>query len=154
MFFDNSKNNQDEVVTRQLYRNVQLEFLVNIFKKVRKGRLKKFKINNNVLSFGSVGLKAIESGIVNKNQLESARKVLIRKTNRKIKIWINLVFNYSVTAKPLGTRMGKGKGKITHYCSKVSGGTIIFEVLGNNKKILINALKCCKIKLPIKTTIF
>jgi large subunit ribosomal protein L16 len=128
--------------------------LLKIFKKVGKGRLKKFKINNNILSFGSVGLKAVESGIINKNQIESARKILIRKTNRKVKIWINIVFDYSVTAKPLGTRMGKGKGKISHYASKVTGGTIIFEILGNNKKTLINALKYCKVKLPIKTTIF
>jgi large subunit ribosomal protein L16 len=128
--------------------------LLKLFKKVRKGRLKKFKINNNELSFGSVGLKALESGVINKNQIESARKILIRKTNRQIKIWINIVFNYSVTSKPLGTRMGKGKGKISHYCSKISGGTILLEVLGNNKKILTNALKFCKIKLPIKTTIF
>jgi len=128
--------------------------LLKIFKKVRKSRLKKYKINNNILNFGSIGLKTIESGVINKNQIESARKILIRKTNRKIKIWINIVFNCSVTAKPLGTRMGKGKGKITHYCSKVSGGTIIFEVLGNNKKTLISALKQCKIKLPIKRIIF
>jgi large subunit ribosomal protein L16 len=129
--------------------------LVQTFKKVRKSRLKKFTINtNNQLHFGILGLKAVESGIINKNQIESARKILIKKTNRKIKIWINLAFNYSVTAKSLGTRMGKGKGKITHICSKVSSGSTIFEILGNNKKILVNALKCSKIKLPIKTVIF
>jgi len=124
-------------------------------KKVRKQRLKKFKINkNNVLNFGIIGLKAAESGSLNKNQIESARKVIIKKMNRKVKLWITIGFNVSVTAKPLGTRMGKGKGKITHYCSKVSTGTTIFEILGNNKKLIINALKECKLKLPIKTVIF
>lgn len=117
--------------------------------------MKKFKINNtNTLNFGIIGLKAAESGSINKNQIESARKIIIKKTNRKVKIWINIVFNISVTAKPLGTRMGKGKGKITHYCSKVSAGTTIFEILGNNPKLINYALRECKLKLPIKTIIF
>lgn len=129
--------------------------MVKLFKKLRKSRLKKYKINtNNELHFGIVGLKAAESGIINKNQIESARKILIKKTNRKIRIWIKLVFYCSITAKSLGTRMGKGKGKITHLCSKVSMGNTIFEILGTNKTVLVNALKCSKLKLPIKTIIF
>ena len=50
--------------------------------------------------------------------------------------------------------MGKGKGKIHLWAAKIKGGSTIFEIAGANKKVIINALKYCKFKLPIKTKIF
>lgn len=123
------------------------------FKKIKKGSLKMFSFKNNILKFGSIGLKANQSGIVNLKQLESARQIITKNTKKKVKIWVKLFFNLSITIKPLGTRMGKGKGKINYWASRVSKGNIIFEVSGSNKKKIINSLIYCKKKLPIKTKI-
>ena len=52
--------------------------------------------------------------------------------------------------------MGKGKGSIDYWVTKISAGRILFEVsgiYGLNEQILINNLKSASQKLPIKTCI-
>jgi large subunit ribosomal protein L16 len=116
----------------------------------RKSRLKNFKYSSK-LNFGKFGLKALEAGSLNFKQIESARKVLSKKTERQSKIWVKISFNYALTKKSLGTRMGKGKGKITFFYAKIKKGCIIFEISGSNPQKLLFALKACQYKLPIKT---
>lgn len=123
------------------------------FKKIKKGSLKKFKLKNNNLTFGRIGLKAKESGIVNLKQLEAAKQIITKKTKKNVKIWVKLFLNLSITKKALGTRMGKGKGKINYWASNIAKGNILLEICGDNKKKIINGLKNCKKKLPIKTKI-
>ena len=50
--------------------------------------------------------------------------------------------------------MGKGKGRISHWASKVKGGDVLFEVCGINHNSILLALKTGAAKLPIKTKIF
>jgi large subunit ribosomal protein L16 len=126
--------------------------IFNNCKIFRKSKLKNFK-HNSKLDFGKFGLKALESGSLNFKQTESARKVISKKTERQSKIWVKISFNYLLTKKPLGTRMGKGKGKTTFFYAKIKKGSIIFEISGSNHKKTINALKACQYKLPIKTII-
>ena len=122
------------------------------FKKLKKGKLKNFSYNN-VLNFGCFGLKSMESGIISFNQLESARKILTKKTNRKIKVWKKISKNTVITKKSTGSRMGKGVGKFVCLKFKIKKDSIIFEIMGVNKKKLVNALKLCRYKLPVKTKI-
>ena len=123
------------------------------YKKIRKGVLKKLEYKMNSLNFGTVGLKAIESGIILLNQLESARQAINRKLNRKGKIWIRIYPNYPITRKPVEVRMGKGKGNVSHWGVKISAGTILFEIDGIAKNIAISAFQTGGAKLPIKTAI-
>ena len=122
------------------------------FKTMFKGKIKKFKFKNS-LKFGLVGLKSLQNGTLNFQQIESARKTIIKKTKRKVKIWIQPFLFLPVTKKPIGIRMGKGKGKFSHWITKISQGSLIFEICGSNKKLLILSLLICKSKLPIKTKI-
>ena len=48
------------------------------YKKVKKGKLKKFEFKANKLKFGTIGLKAKESGVISARQLESARQAIVR----------------------------------------------------------------------------
>ena len=98
------------------------------YKKIRKGVLKKLEYKMNSLSFGTIGLKAVESGIISYKQIESARQVIKRRLNRKGKIWIRIFPNYPITRKPIEVRMGKGKGQVSYWASKVIGGNILFEI--------------------------
>jgi large subunit ribosomal protein L16 len=124
------------------------------YKKTRKGKLKKLEFKANELKNGTIGLKAVKSGIINVKQLEAARQAITRKIKKKGKIWIK-IFPYSpITSKPTGIRMGKGKGQISYWGAKISGGTVIFEVCGINANTIIAALKTGGAKLPIKTKIF
>ena len=123
-------------------------------KKTRKGKLVKLEFKANSLKFGTIGLKAAESGIIRYKQLEAARQAIARKTKRKVKIWIRIFPDLPITSKPTGTRMGKGKGQIDHWGAKVRGGTVLFEVCGTNLNSILTAFRTGGAKLPIKTKIF
>jgi large subunit ribosomal protein L16 len=123
-------------------------------KKVKKGKLLQYKYKTTSLSFGILGLKAVESGIINVKQIEAARQAISRKTRRKTKIWIKVFPDIPITKKSTGIRMGKGKGTFSHWGARIRGGTVIFEVCGINIISIVEALKTGGAKLPIKTKIF
>ena len=123
------------------------------FKKTRRGNLKKYIFKTGKLNFGTVGLKALNSGILTAKQIESARQAIVRKTGRKGKLWIKVFPNIPITSKPTGSRMGKGKGSISHFGFKVRAGFILFELCGINFVNAKEAFKTGGAKLPIKTSI-
>lgn len=124
------------------------------YKKVQKGSLKKYSYKSKKLDFGTIGLKSIESGIISAKQLESSRQAIARKIKRKGKLWIKIFPTLPITKKPTEVRMGKGKGSVSHWSSRVRGGTTIFELCGVNYKTSILAFKTGRAKLPVKTKVF
>lgn len=124
------------------------------YKKTQKGRLHKYNFRSNKLQFGDIGLKAAKAATISSRQIEAARQAIVRKLNRKGKLWIRVFPSIPVTAKPTEVRMGKGKGTISHWSVKISAGTILFEICGISKNIAITAFKTGGAKLPLKTIIF
>ena len=124
------------------------------YKKTRKGTLKKFEFKANTIRFGELGLKAQAAGMIRANQIEAARRTIVRKIKRKGKIWICVFPDLPITSKPTESRMGKGKGSVDHWVTRVRGGTTLFEICGIPKHIAIEALRAGSKKLPIKTKIF
>jgi len=49
--------------------------------------------------------------------------------------------------------MGKGKGSVSYWATRIAGGTILFEVCGINLNTAALAFKTGGAKLPIKTKI-
>lgn len=123
------------------------------YKKIKKGKLAKYSYKNS-LSFGTIGLKALESGLISSRQIEATRQAIVRKMKKKGKIWIKIFPNLPITKKPTEVRMGKGKGGVSHWVARVRGGSVLFEVCGINKKTAIKAFKTGSAKLPVKTQIF
>ena len=124
------------------------------YKKTKKGKLSKYKFKTNDLKFGVLGLKAGESGLINIKQIEAARQAITRKTKRKGKVWVRIYPSLPITSKPIGARMGKGKGPFSHWVVRVRGGTVLFEICGANLNLATKAFKTGGAKLPIKTKIF
>lgn len=124
------------------------------FKKIRKGKLLNLEFRANKLKFGTIGLKAKESGTISARQLEASRQAIVRKIDRKGKLWIRVFPYLPITAKPTETRMGKGKGAVDFWATKVAGGTVIFELCGVTKKTAIGAFRTGGAKLPVKTLVF
>ena len=125
------------------------------YKKVRKGKLKQLEFKKNKLKFGTIGLKAVNSAIISSRHIEASRQAISRKIKRKGKLWIRIFPDLPVTAKSLASRMGKGKGAVSHWGARIKSGSIIFEICGiRDLKIVKNALKTGGAKLPIKTKIF
>lgn len=124
------------------------------YKKTRKGKLKKLEFRTNKLKFGTVGLKAVNSAIVTARQIEASRQAISRKIKRKGKLWIRIFPDTPITSKSVASRMGKGKGSVSHWGAKVHGGSILFEICGiKDFSIIKNALKTGGAKLPLKTRI-
>lgn len=125
------------------------------YKKIRKGKLSKLEFKSNKLVFGTTGLKSTESGTISARQIEACRQAISRKIKRKGKLWIRIFPDIPIFSKPTASRMGKGKGSISHWGVKVSGGTVLFEICGiKDPKIILSAFKTGGTKLPIKTKIF
>lgn len=124
------------------------------FKKVKKGTLNYLNFKSNKLKFGTIGLKAAESGTLSARQIEAARQSIMRKINRKGKLWIRVFPSLPITKKPTEVRMGKGKGSVSFWATKVAGGSIIFELCGVNFNTATSAFKTGGAKLPVKTIIF
>ena len=124
------------------------------YKKTKKGKLVKLEFKSNTLKFGTIGLKAAESGIITSRQIEAARQAIVRKIKRKGKVWIKIFPDLPITSKPTGVRMGKGKGQLSHWGARVRGGNVLFEICGVNFNTVVAALRTGGAKLPIKTKIF
>lgn len=105
------------------------------------------------LSFGSIGLKSLEAGLVSARQIEAARRAMTRYIQRGGKIWIRIFPDKPMTKKGDETPMGKGKGSVDHFVSVVSPGRIIFEMDGVASSVARQALKLASDKLSVKTRI-
>ena len=110
------------------------------YTKLHKKKFRKIKYKTLFLKFGTVGLKALESGFISAYQLKSIKFVLSKNLKRKGKIWFNAFPNIPVTAKPIEVRMGKGKGNLKHWSFFVTPGFIILEVLSNLNRLSIAAI--------------
>jgi large subunit ribosomal protein L16 len=56
------------------------------YKKLQKGKLKRYNFRSNKLQFGTLGLKAVNSGTISARQIEAARQAIVRKLSRKGKL--------------------------------------------------------------------
>jgi len=123
------------------------------YRKVMKGRNRGKSANANTLAFGNIAIKAVEAGRINSRQIEAARITSTRKIKRQGKIWIRVFPAKPLTAKPLETRMGKGKGPVDQWVMNIKPGRIIFEMAGVNEELAREALTLAMHKLPFKTKI-
>ena len=89
------------------------------YRRVQKGRIKGLAHKGSELSFGSFGLKALESGRITDRQIEAARIAVTRFMKREGKVWINIFPDKPITKKPLEVRMGKGKGSLDHWVAVI-----------------------------------
>ena len=105
----------------------------------------------NTLAYGEFGLVATEPCWIKSNQIEAARIALTRYTKRTGKVWIKIFPDKPVTVKPLGTRMGSGKGAQAGWVAVVKRGKIMFEIGGVSEDVAREALRLASNKLPIKT---
>ena len=122
------------------------------FRKMFKGKNRGLAQNGNKVSFGEFGLKATERGRVSARQIEAARRAMTRAVKRGGKIWIRIFPDVPISSKPLEVRMGKGKGNVDYWVSKVQPGTMLYEMEGVSEEMAREAFRLAANKLPIKTT--
>ncbi len=118
-----------------------------------KGRIHGNTKGGSDLNFGTFGLKAVEPERVTARQIESARRAMTRHMKRQGRVWIRIFPDVPVTKKPIEVRMGKGKGSVDRWVSKVKPGRIMFEIDGVTEATAREALRLAAMKLPVKTRI-
>jgi large subunit ribosomal protein L16 len=119
------------------------------FRKAQKGRMKGLSQRGHRLTFGSFGIKSLESHWLTSRQI--ARIAVTRFMKREGKVWIRIFPDKPVTKKPAEVRMGKGKGAPEYWAAVVTPGRILFEVEGVNLEVAKEALRLAAQKLPVTT---
>jgi len=120
------------------------------YRKQQKGRNRGLAHRGSTISFGSFGLKAMESGRLTNRQIEAARVAMTRYMKREGKVWIRIFPDKPITSKPAEVRMGKGKGAVDHYVAVIKPGCIMFEMDGVPFQVAEEGLRLAAQKLPIK----
>lgn len=105
------------------------------------------------LAFADYGLKATTGGWVSDKELEAARKKITFVTERLGRYWIKVFPHKPITKKPVGVKMGSGKGAIEGYVAVVKPGTILFELGGVTEEMATQALEKAGHKLGVRTII-
>lgn len=117
-------------------------------------KIKKTQTSKYILpKIGSFGLMAMRSFTLTWLQAETLRKLILRRLSKKGTLLHNIYVNYPITARPIGTRMGKGKGNIQDWAMPVKKGHILFEIKNIKEEVAINAFRLASLKLKIPTKI-
>ncbi len=123
------------------------------YRKQMKGRNRGYARSGYNLAYGDIGIKAVEAGRINSRQIEAGRITATRHIKRSGKIWIRVFPDKPLTAKPLETRMGKGKGSVDQWVMNIKPGRIIYEMAGVPEELAREALTLAMHKMPFKTKI-
>ena len=120
------------------------------YRKQQKGRIRGKATRGNRVTDGEFGLQSLELGLITSNQIEAARVAMARYIKRGGKVWIKIFPDKPITTKPIGTRMGKGKGAVEYWVAPVKPGRVMFEIAGVTEEVAREALRLAANKLSVK----
>ena len=122
------------------------------WRKAHKGRIHGTASRANFINYGAYALKALTPERVTGKQIEAARVALTRHMKRQGRVWTRVFPNIPVSKKPIEVRMGKGKGNVEYWVSKVQPGKVLYEMEGVSEEIAREAFRLAAAKLPVLTT--
>ena len=105
----------------------------------------------NRINFGDYAIQALEPAYITNRQIEAARIAINRHVKRGGKVWIKIFPDRPLTQKPLGVRMGSGKGPVETWVANVKPGRVLFEMGGVDEQLAREAMSRAQSKLPMKT---
>jgi large subunit ribosomal protein L16 len=118
-------------------------------RKSQRGRIKGEATRAQRVSFGDWGLQSTQAGHITAQNIEACRIAIMQYIRGEGKLYIRIFPHHPVTARPLETRMGTGKGEPDHWVAKVKPGTILFEVSGVSKDVARECFARVSYKLPV-----
>ncbi len=119
------------------------------YRKQQRGSMKGEAHRGNKISYGEYGLVATEACWLKANQIEAARVAMTRYIKRGGQVWIKVFPDKPVTSKPIGVRMGSGKGAVEFYVAAIKPGRVLFEIAGVPEEAAREALRLAMHKLPL-----
>lgn len=119
-------------------------------RKEQRGRVKGNASRGLTVSFGDWGLQAVEAGQIRGNTIEACRVAVSQYVRGEGKLYIRIFPNKPMTARPLETRMGTGKGEPDHWVSVVRPGKVLFELGGVSEAAARECFARVAYKLPVR----
>lgn len=123
------------------------------YRKAQRGRMKGKATRGSTLFYGDYGLQMTVPGWVTNSQIEAGRVAITHHLKTRGKLWVRIFPDKPVTKKPAETRMGKGKGDVSHWVAVVLPGRIMYEIAGVPGDFAVEALRRASYKIPYKTKI-
>jgi len=122
------------------------------FRKMHRGKMRGVSTANTIV-FGEFGIQAQEPVWLTSRQIEATRRSITRYVRRTGKLWIRVFPDRSITERAAESRMGSGKGAVSHWVAIIKPGAVLFEISGLDRQMAFKVLKNASYKLPIKTKI-
>jgi large subunit ribosomal protein L16 len=119
-------------------------------RKSQRGRIRGDATRGNTVAFGEFGLQSMQAGHISANTIEACRIAANQYIRGDGRLYIRIFPNKPVTARPLETRLGAGKGEPDHWVAVVKPGTILFEIAGANRDAARDCFNRVAHKLPLK----
>ena len=119
-------------------------------RKSQRRRIKGNATRGNTVVFGDWGLQSLDPGHVSAQTIEACRIAATQYVRGEGKLYIRIFPQKSVTARPLETRMGKGKGEPDHWVAVVKPGTVLFELAGVGLEAARDCFARVAYKLPVR----
>lgn len=120
--------------------------------KIRKVSLK-YKLNEKIL-FGQIGLKLLQPLRLSSKNIFRIKLFLNKSAKRneetRRKVWLNVFPHWPLTKKTIGSRMGKGTGKLKTWVSRLKTGHVLIEFKNLRRGRALFFIK--QIQLRIKCT--
>lgn len=120
------------------------------FRKYHRGKIKGNASSGNYVAYGEYGIQALAPAKITARQIEAGRISCSHFMQREGKVFIRIFPHRSISAKPLETRMGKGKGEPDQWVAHVKPGTVLFEIGGVPEDIARQAFMRVAHKMPIR----
>jgi len=120
------------------------------YRKSQRGTMKGNATRSNYVAFGDYGLQALETSWITARTIEAGRVAATHFLHREGKVYVRIFPHQPVSAKPLETRMGKGKGEPESWVARVRPGQVCFEVGGVSENVAKQTLLRVAHKMPIK----
>lgn len=120
------------------------------YRKAQRGKMRGKATRGNTVAFGEFGLQSQALAWITARQLEAGRVAATHFLHREGRVYMRVFPDKPVSAKPLETRMGKGKGETESWVAVVKPGTILFEVGGVDEATAKMAFSRVAHKMPIR----
>lgn len=120
------------------------------YRKSQRGTMRGKAGRGNTVAFGEFGLQALETSWITARQIEAGRVTATHFLHREGRVYIRIFPSKPVSAKPLETRMGKGKAEPEFWVARVKPGTMMYEIGGVEREIARQAMARISAKMPIR----
>jgi large subunit ribosomal protein L16 len=120
------------------------------FRKTQRSKVRGNASRGNSVAFGEFGLQSLEGGWLSAEAIEAGRITAAHTVRGEGRLYIRVFPHKSVTAIPLETRMGKGKGEPEYWAAVIRPGMILFEIAGLPEATARDCLARVAYKMPFR----